>query len=482
MRNFISTKALLPLLLLLHLQFLFLYHVCSDTPVSSAPMEKAEQEALYMVIQGFVGEGWNVSGLYPDPCGWTMIQGVSCDLFDNFWYITDINIGPVLENSLECSPDAKFTPQLFELKHLKSLSIFNCFTSTSHQPTTISSQNWDKLAKNLETLEFRSNQGLNGEIPSIFGQLTNLNSLVLVDNALTGVIPQELSNLVHIKRLVLSGNQFSGSIPPSLTTNLTELLIMDLSRNSFTGALPASFGYLTSLIKLDLSHNILNGRLPNELGKLQNLTLLDLKDNLVSHGLPQSLQNLVSLQDLLLSNNPLGGDLVSFSWENLSNLTTLDLSNTGITGSIPGTIAGLRRLRYLALDNNHLTGNVPQKLASLPWLNTLYLNGNNLTGILEFPDDFYKRMGRRFASWNNTNLCYSTVETLSVGHAPYGVQQCKHEQHVNVLSSNPNVGDGDKDQNSSIMASLGFSSSFHEFWWVVLVQEVVVFTILILML
>ncbi|KAJ0989102.1 hypothetical protein J5N97_007458 [Dioscorea zingiberensis] len=466
MRNFIATKALLLLLLL---PYLFFYHVYSDAQVLSAPMEKAEQEALYTVIQGFVGEGWNVAGLYPDPCGWTMIQGISCDFFNGFWYITDINIGPVLENSIECAPDAKFIPQLFELKHLKSLSFFNCFTSSSHQPTTIPSQNWDKLANSLETLEFRSNQGLIGEIPSILGQLTNLNSLVLVDNALTGEVPQELAKLVHLKRLVLVGNQLSGPIPPLLAPNLAELLILDLSRNSLTGTLPSSLGDLTSLIKLDLSHNLLNGRLPSELGKLRTLTLLDLKDNLLSGGLTRSLQHLVSLQDMLLSSNPLGGDLVSFNWESLANLTTLDLSNTGISGSIPESIAGLRRLRYLALDNNHLTGIVPPKLAALPWLNALYLNGNNFTGVLEFPEEFYKRMGRRFASWNNTKLCYNSIaETSASGHAPYGVEQCKHEQDVNVFSSNPKVGDGNSDKNSSFMVSFGgFPASFSELWWVV---------------
>jgi hypothetical protein len=41
---------------------------------SIAPMKKQEQEALYSAIQGFVGNSWNGSDLYPDPCGWTPIQ------------------------------------------------------------------------------------------------------------------------------------------------------------------------------------------------------------------------------------------------------------------------------------------------------------------------------------------------------------------------------------------------------------------------
>ncbi|MCI05741.1 piriformospora indica-insensitive protein 2-like [Trifolium medium] len=38
------------------------------------PMEKTELNALYSAIQGFVGNSWNGSDLYPDPCGWTPIQ------------------------------------------------------------------------------------------------------------------------------------------------------------------------------------------------------------------------------------------------------------------------------------------------------------------------------------------------------------------------------------------------------------------------
>lgn len=42
--------------------------------IDMAPMEKQEKDALYSTIQGFVGNWWNGSDLYPDPCGWTPIQ------------------------------------------------------------------------------------------------------------------------------------------------------------------------------------------------------------------------------------------------------------------------------------------------------------------------------------------------------------------------------------------------------------------------
>lgn len=42
--------------------------------LDKAPMEKAEKDALFSTIQGFVGNWWNGSDLYPDPCGWTPIE------------------------------------------------------------------------------------------------------------------------------------------------------------------------------------------------------------------------------------------------------------------------------------------------------------------------------------------------------------------------------------------------------------------------
>nr|XP_009412941.2 PREDICTED: piriformospora indica-insensitive protein 2 [Musa acuminata subsp. malaccensis] len=400
--------------------FLISLLVTSEVDAVSAPMEETEREALYLAIQGFVGRHWDGRNLYPDPCGWTPIQGVSCDVFEGLWYVTVVNIGPVLDNSLECSQEAAFSPQLFELKRLRSLSFFRCFTSPSQ--TTTLSQDWRKLSGSLETLEFRSNDGLTGAIPVDLALLSNLQSLVLVENSLTGELPREMGNLVRLKRMSLARNRLSGQLPASLGNNLAELLILDLSGNSLSGSLPCSIGGMSSLLKLDLSNNHLNGELPSELGKLKNLTLLDLRNNSLS-GMTRSLGGMVSLRYMLLSNNPLGGNLMQLGLRNLRSLTTLDLSNTGFIGGIPEYITDLRRLRFIALDNNNLTGSVSQKFQELSGLAALYLNDNNLTGELEFSDEFYRRMGSRFAAWNNPNLCCRFQDS---GQVLRGVQRCKN--------------------------------------------------------
>nr|XP_043608439.1 piriformospora indica-insensitive protein 2-like [Erigeron canadensis] len=388
-----------------------------------APMVKTEQEALYSAIQGFVGTWWNGTYLYPDPCGWTPIQGVSCDLFDGFWYVTDLNVGSIHDNSLSCAPNAEFSPYLFQLKHLRSLAFFNCFVSS---PNAFHSQNWAVFSDSLESLEFRSNPGLTGNIPASFGQLKKLQSLVLIENGLSGDLPDNIGNLTRLKRLVLSENRFTGKIGDTYGS-LGELLIMDLSRNLLSGKLPSSFGGLVSLLKLDLSQNKLEGQIPSEISNLKNLTLLDLSNNKFSGGLTKSIQEMSSIEELVLSRNPIGGDLMNIGWQNLQGLMVLDLSSTGLTGEVPESVSQMKRLRFLGLSDNNLSGYLTPKLAELPNITSLYVHGNNLMGELKFTKEFYGKMGRRFGAWNNTNLCFP-VDLMPTRFGPFGVKACQENE------------------------------------------------------
>ncbi|KAK4263736.1 hypothetical protein QN277_029112 [Acacia crassicarpa] len=403
-----------------------------ETDVSLAPMEKKELEAIYSTIQGFVGNWWNGSDLYPDPCGWTPIQGVSCDLINGFWYVITLNIGPVHDNSLACASNLEFRPQLFELRHLKVLSFFNCFQSPDKFPFSIPNGNWEKLTFSLESLEFRLNPGLVGSIPSSLGVLKNLQSLILLENGLAGEIPPQIGNLIKLKRLVLSGNSLSGHIP-DVFYGLNELLIFDLSGNSLSGSLPVSIGSLRSLLKLDLSSNYLEGNLTKEIAFLKNLILMDLRNNKFSGGLSQSFQDMCSLEELVLSNNPLGGTMRVLNWEKVQNLAVIELSNVGLRGEIPDSLSKLKRLRHLGLSDNNLTGNISPELATLPCLNALYLNGNDLTGELKFSGEFYGKMGRRFGAWNNPKLCYLVGVMPPTSHVPFGVKPCQQHQQGQIV-------------------------------------------------
>ncbi|KAF3780943.1 Piriformospora indica-insensitive protein 2 [Nymphaea thermarum] len=415
------SQALSFLLSFFFVSLLAIPYASSQTGDTSSPMASGERESLYAVIQSLVGSSWNGSDLFPDPCGWTPIQGISCDLFGDLWYVTAVNVGPFHDNSLECIDSAAISPHLFQLKHLKSVSFFSCFSSPSY-PQTIPVKKWESLSESLEALEFRRNQRLVGGIPASFGCLKRLRSLVVSDNALEGAVPASLGSLAALNRLVLAGNRLNGQLPGAMGL-LKELLILDLSSNRLSGEVPTTFGGLGSLLKLDLSSNSLSGKLPEQLGGMRNLTLLDLRNNSFSGGLPASFGEMGLLEGMLVGSNPLvDGCLDTVPWERLGSLVTLDISASRCVGTIPESLAELKKLRFLALSDNSFSGELPPKLAGLPSVSGMYLNGNNLSGALHFPQGFFQRMGRRLVVWGNPNLCYPS--DLPKSSAPYGLPPC----------------------------------------------------------
>ncbi|GFZ08089.1 leucine-rich repeat protein kinase family protein [Actinidia rufa] len=84
---------------------------------------------------------------------------------------------------------------------------------------------------------------------------------------------------------------------------------------------------------------------------------------------------------------------------NPSNITSLDLSSSQLTGKIDPSFAYLKSLQYLDLSNNSLTGPVPDFLTELHSLKTLNLSGNKLTGSV--PPVLIERYdkGDLFLSW-----------------------------------------------------------------------------------
>ncbi|KAK3014438.1 hypothetical protein RJ639_008066 [Escallonia herrerae] len=81
-------------------------------------------------------------------------------------------------------------------------------------------------------------------------------------------------------------------------------------------------------------------------------------------GLTLSIQEMLSLEEIILANNPNGGNLMTIQWENMQNLVYLDLSSMGLTGSIPNSMTELKIVRFLGLDNNCLSGHIPLRFES----------------------------------------------------------------------------------------------------------------------
>jgi Leucine-rich repeat (LRR) protein len=209
-------------------------------------------------------------------------------------------------------------------------------------------------------------------LPPGFGQLRELEELVLNNTLLTG-IPDELGDLYKLKKLDLEKNSRLASIPDTLG-NLQKLKQLLLNNNILT-RLPETLGNLLNLKVLNVSHNLLEV-LPSTLGDLKNLTRLDCSNNKLTR-LPETLGKLKKVTDLDCSNNQLTQLPIRLGF--MRKLETLKANDNNLT-EVPKELSKLRLLRHLGLKSNDLR-RLPLDLRVLKHLWTIQVDNNpNFTG------------------------------------------------------------------------------------------------------
>ncbi|KAG4164719.1 hypothetical protein ERO13_A13G034100v2 [Gossypium hirsutum] len=162
--------------------------------------------------------------------------------------------------------------------------------------------------------------------------------------------------------------------------NFTRLVSFNASEFLLPGPIPDWFGQrLLTLQVLDLRSCNVSGVIPLSIDNLTNLTTLYLSDNRLTGQIPSTLGRLLSLLVLDLSKNSLTGSIPS-SLVSLRNLTSLDISLNNLTGSIPPGVGSLLKLQILNLSSNRLTSSIPAQLGDLDSLVDLDLSSNGLSG------------------------------------------------------------------------------------------------------
>uniref|UniRef100_A0A7N0VLK6 non-specific serine/threonine protein kinase n=1 Tax=Kalanchoe fedtschenkoi TaxID=63787 RepID=A0A7N0VLK6_KALFE len=185
----------------------------------------------------------------------------------------------------------------------------------------------------LQRLTLERNR-LQGTIPSSLGNLKNLFELGLEGNRLQGSIPLNLQHCSSLRYLLLGGNKLSGMVSEKLISSLDQLLVLDMSDNSFSAYFPAAVGKLINLNHLDISINSFSGEIPTELGKCLMLEFLGMQENSFEGRIPSELQDLRILQVLNISFNQLEGQVPTKGI--FSNLTGFSFQgNEKLCGGIP---------------------------------------------------------------------------------------------------------------------------------------------------
>ncbi|KAF3946138.1 hypothetical protein CMV_027561 [Castanea mollissima] len=202
---------------------------------------------------------------------------------------------------------------------------------------------------NLRVLDVQFNEGLTGYLPD-FQWSSPLEEIILANTNLSGKLPSSIGNLGSLTKIDMKSCNFSGFIPSSLG-NLTNLNFLDLSFNTFKGHIPSSFGNLIQLSFLSLMDNELTSPIPFEFANLTQLTYLFLYNNFISGQIPSGLMNLTKLSILELAVNDLTGQIPS-SIFNLENLELLDLSMNNFTAKVEfDKFVKLKKLTSLHLSN-----------------------------------------------------------------------------------------------------------------------------------
>ncbi|CAD6251532.1 unnamed protein product [Miscanthus lutarioriparius] len=237
---------------------------------------------------------------------------------------------------------------------------------------------------------------LTGCIPESIGELRGLQRLRMSSNCLEGPIPPAIGALKNLNEICLDGNRLSGNIPQELF-NCRNLVKLNLSSNNLNGTISRSISQLTSLTGLVLSHNQLSGSIPAEIcGGFTNpshpesdktLNLLDVSNNNLSSKIPSSCTGFEGSSSQLIlfnaSSNHFSGSLDG-SISNFAHLSSLDIHNSSLNGSLPAALSNLS-LYYLDVSKNDFSGAIPSGMCNLSNITFVDFSGK-IIGMHSFSD------------------------------------------------------------------------------------------------
>ncbi|KAL7197691.1 hypothetical protein ACSBR2_020253 [Camellia fascicularis] len=263
----------------------------------------------------------------------------------------------------------------------------------------------------LTVLNLRSNN-FSGTIPQTFGYASKLLELDISNNGLQGVLPRSLANCTNLEILNL-GHNFIEDAFPFWLENLPQLKIIVLRDNKFQGPIeqPRKRLAFTNLHIIDMSHNEFTGTLPSKFFESMHSMMMDDEDKsssyymhngygyysvtIMNKGLEMKLVRIITIFNAVdFSHNKFDGN-IPISIGRLKALCVLNFSSNGLTGLIPVSLGDLSELESLDLSQNKLSGKIPQQLTKLTFLEVLNFSQNNLTGLIP--------RGGQFETFSNTS-------------------------------------------------------------------------------
>ncbi|XVE62765.1 hypothetical protein DITRI_Ditri06bG0145800 [Diplodiscus trichospermus] len=324
--------------------------------------------------------------------------------------------------------------QIFRLGSLESIDLSNNFIEG------VIPNNFQNLSS-LKYLDLSQNPFSSSSIPSWLSNLNQLQFLGLSGVRLQGNFSSVIGNISSLTHLDLSRNQFKTIVPKSLES-LCNLREMDLSRNGIDHAVSEIIKSLSKcsldrLESLNLAFNKLSGHLTDQLGQFKSLECLDVSNNFLEGNISEiHFSNLARLRILsassynMLTFKPNPSWIPPFNCKSIElgnwqlgpqfpqwlqfqkNLTSLDISHSGISGVIPNWFWNLStEFEYLNLSNNQLIG----KISYLPVSWVVDFSSNKFTGplprVLPYLDCLF--LSKNLFSGSLSNFLCNSSKSLS---------------------------------------------------------------------
>ncbi|KAF8769235.1 hypothetical protein HU200_006741 [Digitaria exilis] len=255
--------------------------------------------------------------------------------------------------------------------------------------------------------------GFDGLHPAFPGA-TNLTVLDISSNSFSGVINSSALCLAPVEVLRFSGNGFSGEVPGGLN-RCKALAELSLDGNDLTGNIPRDLYTLPKLRRLSLQENQLSGNLGNDLGNLSQLVQLDLSDNSFSGFIPDVFGGLRWLTSLNLASNMFHGELPA-SLSTCRMLRAIIVRNNSLSGEIAIDFESLQNLQTFDAGSNILDGTIPSGVARCAELRTLNLARNNLVG--EIPESFKEMRSLSYLSLTGNSFTNLSSALQVLQHLP----------------------------------------------------------------
>ncbi|TYH32488.1 hypothetical protein ES288_A01G256100v1 [Gossypium darwinii] len=251
----------------------------------------------------------------------------------------------------------------------------------------------------LQILDLSTNKLLEGSFPN-FPLNASLRTLALSGTNYGGQVSESIGNLEQLTRIELATCNFSGAIPKTMK-KLTQLVYLDFSFNRFSGPIP-SFSSARNLIYLSLSYNQLNGGIHStDWSSLSKLEIVYLGNNKLSGTIPPALFCIPSLRGLHLYQNQFKGNLNDLHGKASLLLEDLDLSSNKLQGQFPMSVFELHGLKLLSLSSNNYSGSIPM---------SAFQNLRNLSYL----DLSYNRLSIDATDTNISSLSFPTIVTLKL--------------------------------------------------------------------